>query len=394
VDLLHPFRRPEKHFDLRDLFPTAGGRRRGGSRAFDVVLLVLVLVFLGGWTWGIAVAAETGIPIASAASAERLTANPFDRESAPEAAYLMDALVRQFSDIEDLRGSSGNVDVTLIQPGAPLALALPDSLPKDVVPELRPVRDGKVDLQAPGVRADSAAPAPQEAGVWALTLRSPTTVVDVPGVRVLVEVPASRRVAGDIGEYHVGEWPFEHGRKPPKDIYQTPSGFVQVTQENVSMPVSQHFVLGDFVTKGQVDTWPKYVVMSPRLLDKLELTVQELAREGHPVKDVGVISGFRTPWYNAHGGNTEGRASLSRHMYGDAMDIYIDNDGDRGMDDLNGDGRVDVKDARVLANAAQQVEREHPNLVGGIGVYAPTGAHRGFVHIDTRGYRARWGPWG
>jgi hypothetical protein len=81
-------------------------------------------------------------------------------------------------------------------------------------------------------------------------------------------------------------------------------------------------------------------------------------------------------------------------MYGDAMDVYVDNDGDKGMDDLNGDGRVDVNDARVLANAAQNVEREHPNLIGGIGVYAPTGAHRGFVHIDTRGYRARWGPWG
>ena len=384
MDLLH---------SLPELFPTAGAGRRGVSRAFDVLLLVMVLVFLGGWTWGIAVAAETGQPVASAASAERLTANPFDRESPPEAAYLMDALVRQFSDIEELRGSSGTVDVTLSQPGAPLTLTLPDSLPKDVIPELRPVKDGEVDLKAPGVRADSAAPAPSEPGIWALTLRSPTTVVEVPSVRVLVEVPSTQRVGGDIGAYHIGEWPFENGKKPPKDIYQTPAGFVQVTPENMSMPVSEHFVLGDFLTKGQVDTWPKYVVMSARLLDKLELTVQELQKEGHPVQHVGVISGFRTPWYNAHGGNTEGRASLSRHMYGDAMDVYIDNDGDKGMDDLNGDGRVDVKDARVLANAAQNVEREHPNLVGGIGVYAPTGAHHGFVHIDTRGYRARWGPW-
>jgi uncharacterized protein YcbK (DUF882 family) len=29
--------------------------------------------------------------------------------------------------------------------------------------------------------------------------------------------------------------------------------------------------------------------------------------------------------------------------------------------------------------------------VGGIGVYRPRpGAHSGFVHIDTRGTRARW----
>ena len=118
-----------------------------------------------------------------------------------------------------------------------------------------------------------------------------------------------------------------------------------------------------------------------------ELALLELSVE---VRHVGIISGFRTPWYNEHGGNTDGRASLSRHMYGDAMDFYIDNDGDQGMDDLNGDGRVDVADARVLAAAADGVETAHPGLVGGIGVYRPTGAHRGFVHLDTRGYRARW----
>ena len=44
----------------------------------------------------------------------------------------------------------------------------------------------------------------------------------------------------------------------------------------------------------------------------------------------------------------------------------------------------------MLAAAGDAVEKAHPNLIGGIGVYRATGAHRGFVHIDTRGYRARW----
>ena len=156
------------------------------------------------------------------------------------------------------------------------------------------------------------------------------------------------------------------------------------------MPVSEHFALRDFLTKGQADVWPKYVVLSPRLLDKLELTLQQLEADGHPVERVGIISGFRTPWYNAHGGNTEGRGSLSHHMFGDAMDFYVDNDGNGSMDDLNGDGRVDVEDARVLAAAADAVEKEHPELIGGVGIYRPTGAHNGFVHVDTRGYGARW----
>jgi uncharacterized protein YcbK (DUF882 family) len=111
---------------------------------------------------------------------------------------------------------------------------------------------------------------------------------------------------------------------------------------------------------------------------------------GHPVENVFVVSGFRTPNYNAHGGDTQGRGALSRHMYGDAADLAIDNDHDGRMDDLNGDGKVDVRDARIVAEAAERVERKYPNLVGGIGVYKPTGAHSGMVHIDVRGWRARW----
>jgi hypothetical protein len=131
--------------------------------------------------------------------------------------------------------------------------------------------------------------------------------------------------------------------------------------------------------------------LSPRLLDKLELTIQELEAVGVTVTNVGVVSGFRTPHYNMRGGDPRGRGALSRHMYGDAADIFIDNDRDGQMDDLNGDGRVDLSDARMIAEAAERVERRFPHLIGGIGVYRPRpGAHSGFVHIDTRGYRARW----
>jgi uncharacterized protein YcbK (DUF882 family) len=52
---------------------------------------------------------------------------------------------------------------------------------------------------------------------------------------------------------------------------------------------------------------------------------------------------------------------------------------------------VDLKDARILATAAEAVESEHPELTGGIGIYPATSAHGPFVHIDARGTRARWG---
>jgi uncharacterized protein YcbK (DUF882 family) len=102
------------------------------------------------------------------------------------------------------------------------------------------------------------------------------------------------------------------------------------------------------------------------------------------------MSGFRTPSYNAGGGNTSGRADLSRHMYGDAADVYIDNDRDGNMDDLNGDGRVNIGDARFMEEAVNRVERAHPELIGGTGVYVACCGHGPFIHIDTRGYRARW----
>ena len=214
----------------------------------------------------------------------------------------------------------------------------------------------------------------------------------VPGMSVITLVPFSAKQSGRIGGYMLGSWPFERGGKPKSPAYFPPRGFVQVTAENEDLHLSDHLRLRDYITKGQVNVWPKYIAVSPKELDKIELTVQELEREGHSVARLGVISAFRNPNYNYTGGNTEGRAQLSRHMYGDAMDIYVDN-GHGCMADLTGDGRVDVNDARVLARAAQKVEQTYPDLVGGIGVYAPTGAHCGFVHIDTRGFRARWGAW-
>lgn len=81
----------------------------------------------------------------------------------------------------------------------------------------------------------------------------------------------------------------------------------------------------------------------------------------------------------------------SRHQYGDAADVYVVNGSRDWMSDLNNDGAVDTRDARVLASAAERVERKYPELVGGIGVYTATSAHGPFVHIDVRGKRARWG---
>ncbi len=380
------------------------------SRILDVVLVLLVVGFVAAWIYGLSLeGAEGGAPRLG----ERLTASPLSPDGPPEAAFLLDAAVRRFATANvGLRGRSGALRVLVPEPGE--RLPVPGSLPDEVEVELRRIPTGGADtgtirlpegeapVPSPEVEGGAAggepttegprpgAPAPEEPGQWGFLLRRGAVAQWVPGFRILNPVPISRKREGRIGGYLIGNWPFELGGTPPSSEYGTPRGMVEVTPENVDLPISDHFVLGDFLTKGQEDVWPKYVVLSTRVLDKVELVIQELERMGHPVENVGVISAFRTPQYNVGGGDPSGRGALSRHMFGDAIDFYIDNDGDGRMDDLDGDGQVGIGDARVIAEAVERVERAHPDLIGGLGVYRPTGAHAGFVHVDTRGSRARW----
>jgi hypothetical protein len=227
------------------------------------------------------------------------------------------------------------------------------------------------------------------------------SVARTPGVHVLRDSsrsslftfitlrPFSDKVKGRLGGYRMGYWPFER-RKVRSEAYAGLDGFIEVTRENQDTQVSEHFRLRDFLTKDQRDVWPKYLVLDTKLVDKLELIIDDLVGRGYDVRHVSVMSGFRTPQYNQKGVG-RGRADASRHQYGDAADVFVDNDRDGRMDDLNRDGRIDTRDARILLGAVDRVEAEYPGLVGGAGVYGATRAHGPFTHIDARGSRARWG---
>jgi hypothetical protein len=352
------------------------GLSRRQKRWFDTGIVLLVLAFGGGWTVAIVHAVHADAPRPGLASV--VTANPLAAGARPPAPYLLDAALRTIVERSSYAGQSGEVRIVVHEPGRPAPFG--------------EVNGSGVEVQYVTADGDTV-PAPDGTpppGIWNVLLRAREGVRRVPDLTVLSMVPLTERRGGRIGDYVIGAWPHERGGTPRTPAYAPPRGMVRVTPDNLDLPVSRHFRLRHFVTKGQEDVWPKYVLISPRLLDKLELTIDELEREGIRVDRVGVISGFRTPNYNSGGGDTGGRGALSRHMYGDAMDWFVDNDGDGRMDDLNGDGRIDIADARVIAAAAERVERRHPDLVGGIGVYRPTAAHAGFVHIDTRGFRARW----
>ena len=209
-----------------------------------------------------------------------------------------------------------------------------------------------------------------------------------PFFQFLGKRPLSDKVNGRIGQYVIGFWPGERKRVSSM-AYQTPKSFFEVTPENQDTRVSEHFRVRDFLTKGQVGIWPKYLVLREELVDKLELVIADLNARGISVSRMAVMSGFRTPQYNGPGG--DGRSGVSRHMYGDAADVFVDNDNNGRMDDLNRDGRTDHRDARVILESVERVERRHPELAGGVGVYRATSAHGPFAHVDVRGWRARWG---
>src|SRR5688500_8256813 len=100
-----------------------------------------------------------------------------------------------------------------------------------------------------------------------------------------------------------------------------------------------------------------------------------------------IQSGFRTPAHNS-AVRGEGSARDSRHQFGDAVDVFIDQEGTGRMSDLNGDGRVNYADVKLILAAVERVEAKYPELVGGTGLYA--GRSGSFAHIDVRGTRARW----
>jgi len=279
--------------------------------------------------------------------------------------------------MEGLRGASGKLEAAFRKPGEPLILRPPPGLTARYEP------DQGAAVLSPEFEA------PQRPGVYKIAVEVDEARKDIEDLRVITLVPFAAKEEGQIGSYRLGQWPYERGGAP-SSAYANPAGFVEVTRENRSLPVSEHFALGDFLTKDQPAVWPKYLLLDAGLVDKLELVIDELERQGYHVGHLAIMSGFRTPRYNQVGGETSGRASLSRHMYGDATDVFVDNDRDGWTDDVNRDGLVDIRDAEVVARAAERAEARHPALVGGVGIYPARGGHGPFTHVDARGRRARW----
>jgi hypothetical protein len=219
--------------------------------------------------------------------------------------------------------------------------------------------------------------APPKAGFYRFALIKSGQQRAIEGLTLAVLVPFEEKEGAMLRGYRIGTYLAERmrGKTPP------PEGFLEITPADVDVPITKHLRVGDFLNHDQQGVWPSYAAINPKLLDKLELVIAEIARwHGDKAMDIeiDVHSGFRAPEHNRR---VRRAASDSQHQYGDAADVAID---------ANGDGRITAIDSRMVALAVEIVELKHPNLVGGLGIYTSGHSSTNYVHIDVRGRRARW----
>ena len=312
-----------------------------------------------------------------------LLAGPFGRAETP--AGLPDA-----RPAPDAFGKSGGVSMRFSLPGDTIQFPLeiygdPTSLSyqwvrlEDLSPvdSLRPLRGAEVH-------------APCEPGFYKLALARGSETRVVRDLTLAVKVPFSEKTGGAINGYKIGTYIAEQKKRVEgaigggeADSPERPDGFMEVSYSDLDLPLSTHFTVADFVTHDNQKVWPRYSAVSPLILDKVELVIAQVEKlRGVPTPAfkglaLDVHSAFRTPLYN----RMQSRARESRHQYGDAIDLSFDADGD---------GRVNSKDLRLITAAVDSVEKNHPELLGGLGVYSGINFRNPYVHIDARGTRVRW----
>ncbi len=276
-------------------------------------------------------------------------------------------------------GSSGGVLLKFAMPGARVEYPL-DVHGDPTALSYSWVRVGDtLTVTAPKALAGAELDAPAKAGFYRLAIVRGDRQRIVEGLTVAVLVPFKEKEGAMLNGYRIGTYLAENiaGKQDP------PEGFLEIMPQDVDLPISTHLKVGDFLNHDAQETWPRYAAVSPRLLDKLELVISELARwhGGTPTEvalALDVHSGFRAPDHNR---KISRAARDSQHQYGDAADVAID---------ANGDGKYTAMDSRMVGLAVEIVELKHPDLVGGLGIYTSGHTRTTYVHIDARGKRARW----
>jgi hypothetical protein len=304
-----------------------------------------------------------------------LLAGPFGRTPAP-------AGVPDARPAPDAYGKSGGVSMLFALPGDTVQFPLeiagdPTAIRYQWVrlDDMSPV-DSLLPLRGANVLA------PGAPGFYKLALARGAEARVLQDITLAVKVPFDEKRGATLNGYRIGTYISE--QKGARSS-ERPDGFVQVSLSDMDLPLSRHFTVADFVTHDNQSVWPRYSAVTPGILDKIELVVAEIeklrlaapGKKGLAGLALDVHSAFRTPFHN----RLRSEARESRHQYGDAVDFSVDADGD---------GRVNSRDLRMITAAVDSVEKRHPELVGGLGVYSGIQYRVPYVHIDARGIKVRW----
>ena len=218
-------------------------------------------------------------------------------------------------------------------------------------------------------------------------------------LRVYVQYPFDPTGAGALDGYPIGIYPDENSPAAPfvvrdnAEHYRPPRWFVAINREDRSVPISRHFTLGDFCSP-YTDADRTFIALDERIVDRLEALVEALRSPAMPEPRIRILRGYISP-NEATQLQRQGvdLSEFSRHKYGDGVALILDNSGDGKMDDINGDGRVDIADLDHLAQAVEKLERD-TGLFGGLGICGgptdPLMPDTPYISIDLRGARQRW----
>lgn len=274
---------------------------------------------------------------------------------------------------------AGDINAIIALPGEPLEITSA---------ERSSAADLQLDVRGAGSSARAVADgvrwrAPHRPGLYPIRLIDRSSGARM-RLNVFVQTPfdASRDT---LNGYEIGR--YEAVARASDPASGPPQALIEVTEATAGVKMSPHFTIGDFLCHQQPEHWPKYVLVRPALLAKLERIRSALIEAGIDGRGLVVMSGYRTPAYNADIGNT---TVYSQHLFGSAADIFVDADNDGEMDDLNADGTISTADAEWLADLVESVTATHPALAGGLSAYPANAYHGPFIHIDVRGIAVRW----
>ena len=308
--------------------------------------------------------------VASALFALSASTNSLAQTAAQSvSSYKIDRL--SFSVKIDGRNTNLGIISTMVMPGTALTLDSEAALSSNA-PRL--VRNGEKWVWT----------APSKPGHYEIILSNGPEKMRV---IIFVLTPFDTQRQKKMGDYKIGD--YQQTAYKGRAEYRPPQGFIAVTDDMKNIQISPHFTLGQFLCKQQSGLSVSFALINQSILMKLERLLDVVNAAGHKANSFHVMSGFRTPWYNKAIGN---KTSVSRHLYGDGVDIFIDADNDNYMDDLNNDGLKNHKDAQILHSLAALLSSENLDDwdEGGLSLYKENTRRGPFIHLDSRGYEARW----